>query len=311
MSGELDLSIVIVSYETRELVCACLRSLQRVRPALQLEVIVVDNASTDGTVDALRREFPEAQLLPLPRNVGFAAGCNQGLLKMRGRHALLLNSDTELLPGALEECVAYLDSHPDVGVVGPQLLNPDGSKQNCIHNAPTLVSELVGQSLLRRLFPQRYPSRHRDYSEPLEVEAVLGAALMVRADVVQRVGPLDEDFFFFLEETDWCCRIRAAGFKVVHLPSAELVHISGAASKQKAPLRTRIEYHRSRYTFFAKHYGALGNALLKGIVLTKTALGCLVGGKRAADYRALLRWHWNGRQYDARIANNTATADDR
>jgi GT2 family glycosyltransferase len=294
MSGAPDLSIVIVAWNVRDLVLDCLASIAAARLAFAYEVILVDNGSADGTVAAVARQFPEVQVIALPRNIGFGAGNNQGMLKASGRHIVLLNSDTIVLPGGLERCVAYLDAHPDVGVVGPQLLNPDRSKQNCIHNSPTLVSEVVSQSLLRRLFPRRWPSKQNHYAAPIEVEAVLGACLFLRAEVLREVGPIDEDYFFFLEETDWCHRIRRRGWRVVHLPDAFVIHLYGESTKKKLPLRTRIEYWRSRYTFFRKNRGPLAYRALRAIARVKLLAGCAFGGARAAEYRAILAWHRAG-----------------
>jgi GT2 family glycosyltransferase len=295
MKPEVDLSIVIVAWNVRDLVLDCLESIREAKLGFTYEVIVVDNGSADGTVQAVAGKYPDTRVLALPRNIGFGAGNNRGLEIMRGRHAVLLNSDTLVLPGGLEACVAFLDAHPEVGVVGPQLLNPDHSKQNCIHNSPTLVSELVGQSLLRRLFPRRYPSKLVDYTEPLEVEAVLGACLFVRREVIDQVGLIDEDYFFFLEETDWCHRIRAAGWKVYHLPGAFVVHLYGESTKKKVPLRTRIEYYRSRDTFFRKNRGPAAYLALRAIVVARILLGCVFGGRRADEYRKILAWYRAGR----------------
>jgi GT2 family glycosyltransferase len=295
VTPEVDLSIVIVAWNVRDLVLDCLESIREAKLGMSYEVIVVDNGSADGTVEAVRASYPDTRVLALPKNIGFGAGNNRGLEVMRGRHAVLLNSDTIVLPDGLEACVAFLDAHPEVGVVGPQLLNPDRSKQNCIHNSPTLVSELVGQSLLRRLFPRRYPSKRIDYRAPLEVEAVLGACLFVRREVIAQVGLIDEDYFFFLEETDWCHRIRAAGWKIYHLPDAFVVHLYGASTKKKVPLRTRIEYYRSRDTFFRKNRGPGAYRALRAIVMAKILLGCVFGGRRAAEYRSILAWHRAGR----------------
>jgi len=299
LGTETELSIIIVAWNVRDLVLDCLASLRLAQLALRHEIILVDNGSVDHTVAAVRQQFPEVHVLALPRNIGFAAGNNQGLLKASGRYALLLNSDTIVLEGGLERCVAYLDAHPNVGVVGPQLLNPDRTKQNCVHNSPTLVSELVGASLLRRLFPRRHPSKRIDYSGPVDVEAVLGACLFVRREVVNQVGPIDEEYFFFLEETDWCHRIRQAGWRIVHLPDAHVIHLYGESTKKKVPLRTRIEYYRSRYTFFRKNRGPLACAVLQAIVMAKLLLGAVAGGRRAAEYRQILAWHAAGRPAEA------------
>ena len=168
---------------------------------------------------------------------------------------MLLNNDTVVLRDGLERCVRHLDAHPDVGVVGPQLLNPDGSKQNSIHSTPNLVTELCRRACSSRLAPWRYPSKRYEHSGPIVVEAVLGACLCVRREVLEDVGPMPEEYFFFLEETDWCLRIRRAGWKVVHLPDARIVHVHGATTKKRIPAETRIEYHRSLYRFFQTHRG--------------------------------------------------------
>jgi len=303
VNPEVDLSIIIVAWNVRDLVLDCLESIREAKLGLSFEVIVVDNGSADGTVEAVQARYPSTRVLALPRNIGFGAGNNRGMEVMRGRHAVLLNSDTIVLPGGLEACVEFLDAHPEVGVVGPQLLNPDRSKQNCIHNSPTLLSELVGQSLLRRLFPGRYPSKLVDYREPLEVEAVLGACLFARREVIERVGLIDEAYFFFLEETDWCHRIREAGWKVYHLPGAFVVHLYGESTKKKVPLRTRIEYYRSREIFFRKNRGPAAFAALRAIVMLKILLGCVFGGKRAGEYRKILAWYRAGQPATAGLGS--------
>jgi len=302
MSVSVDLSIVIVAWNVRDLVLDCLASIDAAKLGVRYEVILVDNGSVDFTVEAVTRQFPETRILALPKNIGFGAGNNRGLEVMRGRVAVLLNSDTIVLPGGLEACVRHLDENPEVGVVGPQLLNPDRSKQNCIHNSPNLVSELVGQSLLRRLFKRRYPSKLVDYAAPVEVEAVLGACLFVRREVVEQVGMIDEGYFFFLEETDWCHRIREAGFRIVHLPDAYVIHLYGESTKKKTPLRTRIEFYRSRYLFFRKNRSRAAYVVLRGIVMAKILAGVVFGGRRADEYRKILRWHLAGEDSTAGLS---------
>lgn len=304
----IDLSLVIVTWNGWPWLERCLESVDRqVRAAgkLALEVIVVDNGSTDGTVARLAERFPWAACLALPENRGFAAGANAGLRRAAGRHVALLNNDTELEAGALEACVAHLDAHPEVGVVGPQLLHPDGRKQNSVHAEPGLTGEIVPRWLLETLLPRRHPSKRFAHDRPVEVDAVLGACLVARRDVLERVGLLPEDYFFFLEETDWCRAIRAAGFRVVHLPHVNVRHVHGATSKKRDPARTRIEYHRSLYRYFRKNRGPVAFGVLVAVRLAKSVLHVLVGAPAAllsrngrerwrARWRVLV-WHLAGR----------------
>jgi GT2 family glycosyltransferase len=318
-----DLSIVLLTWNGRELALACLGSIERTLrgpgATLSVETLVVDNGSSDGTVAAVRERFPWAELVALPRNVGFAAGNNAGLARARGRHVVLLNNDTEVLPGCFEACVRHLEAHTDVGVVGPQLLHPDGRLQNSIHNAPTLLGELVPRGVLETLWPSRYPSKRFQHDGPLDVEAVLGACMVARREALDAVGPLPEDYFFFLEETDWLFAMRAAGWRVVHLPEARLVHIHGATTKKRVPLATRIEYHRSLYHFFRKRRGAGRAAAVVAVRIAKLVLALLALAPLALVLRgqrerwreraAILAWHLRGCPRSWGLAGIRATAE--
>jgi len=234
------------------------------------------------------------------------------LRRAKGRHAVLLNSDTVVLPDALERCVRYLDAHPEVGVVGLQLLNPDRSKQNCIHNFPSLITEIFPKGVLEILFPGRYPSKRYHHPAPISVEAVLGACLLVRREVLESVGLMPEDYFFFLEETDWCFQISRAGWRVVHIPDARVIHIFGASTKKKVPAETRIEYHRSLYHFFRKNRGPLPALLIVILRVLKAILYVVWGIPGALVYRRsrdrwrqdwrVLRWHLRGCPEDEGLA---------
>jgi hypothetical protein len=309
--SDVDLSIVVLTWNGRELVLACLESIDRAVRArrdaerIETETIVVDNGSSDGTARAVRERFPWAELIALPRNVGFAAGHNVGLARAkRGRHLLLLNDDTQVVPGALERCVRFLDDAPDVGAVGPQLLHPDGRRQNSIHAFPRLLTETVPRGLLETLFPRRFPSKRYAHAGPIDVEAVLGACIAVRRETLDAVGPLPEDYFFFLEETDWLFRMRRAGWRVVHLPDAKLVHVHGAATKKKVPLATRIEYHRSLYRFFRRNRGPGQAAVVVALRVARLAAAlvvlaplALVSARERERWRqrlAILAWHARG-----------------
>jgi GT2 family glycosyltransferase len=301
----IDLSIVVLNWNGRALLLDCLRSLEReVRSRrdagrLDTEVLVVDQAYSDGSVQAVAAEFPAAELVALPANLGFAAGNNAGLRRARGRYVALLNNDTQVLPDALERCVRHLDAHPEVGLVGPQLLNPDGSKQNSVHNVPGLLTEVVPRGVLETLFPRRFPSKRYEHAGPLEGEGVLGACMVVRREVLERVGPLPEDYFFFLEETDWCWRIRRAGWRIHHLPDARVIHAHSAAAK-RLPAETRSITARSATS--SGSHGVRSAPLRRSAWRRACSTRRPVGGTRLeAAARALapglrvLAWHLRGR----------------
>ena len=224
---------------------------------------------------------------------------------MRGSIWLLLNSDARVTPGCIERVRAELAARPGVGIAGVQLVRSDGSLQSSVHGFPSLLRELTPRPLLERLAPRRFPSRRRPPSEPVEVEAVLGAALFVRARAAREVGPLCEDFFFFLEETDWCWRMREAGWSVLHVPGARAVHLSGASSKRRLPARTRIEYHRSLYRFLELHRGGASARAVRCLRILRSTLLLPVLGllapfsvrsrQRLRERGALVLWHLRGR----------------
>ncbi len=319
-----DLSIVIASWDGRELLLECLSAIDReVRSRtgpdrIRTETLLVDNGSTDGSADAVRERFPWVEVLALERNLGFAAASNVGLRHAKGRHVVLLNNDAFVLRDALESCVRFLDDHPDAGVVGPRLLNEDGSRQSSVHNIPTLTTELLPRWLLELSSPGRHPSKRSAHAGPVEVEAVAGACLVVRGEVVQSVGLLPEEYFFFLEETAWCQRIHRAGWRVYHLPEARVLHVLGASSKKRLPAETRIEFHRSLSRFFRSERGPLVGATVVAIrvgrLLNSIALGALLvpfSGRRRERSRQnlrLLRWHLRGCPADEGLARPGATA---
>ncbi len=266
-----DLSIIIVNWNTKEFLFSCVRSVFEDGQRMGWEVIVVDNGSHDGSADEIRKTFPLIHLIENEKNLGFARAVNQGLQKASGRYVLLLNPDTQVKHGAIERLMSFMDAHPNAGISGAQLLNPNGSRQNCIANFPSLATELLNKSLLRWLFPERFPGKERIYSEPIDVDSVIGACMMVRRDAWGQVGFLDEDYFLFLEETDWCYRMKRAGWKIYHVPDAEVYHFQGK-SAEKEKKRARVEYFRSRYHFFKKNKGHLQWFILLAGVLIR--LGC-------------------------------------
>lgn len=266
-----DLSIVILNYNTRDHLRACLRSV--LAEAAGAEVLVVDNASTDGSADMVAAEFPAVGLIRAPRNGGYAYGNNLALRQVHGDAILLLNPDTTVDPGSVAGLVDALDRHPEAGVVGPKLLRPDGSIHlACRRSFPTPAVAFYRLAGLSRLFPRsrrfgRYNLTYADPDQPMEVDAVCGACLLIRRAVVQRIGLLDERFFLYGEDLDWCLRARQAGWKVRYEPGVVVRHQHGAASRKRA-LRTTFHFFRAMDLFYRKHYLRRYHPLVTGMVRT-------------------------------------------
>ncbi|GAX60207.1 glycosyltransferase family 2 [Candidatus Scalindua japonica] len=230
----------------------CLHSIYKTVTDINFEIHVVDNNSKDGSQMAVKKEFPDVKLIENEVNTGFAHANNQAFNIMRGRFAVLLNSDAVLKEHSIEKLLAFMTGTPRAGIAGVQLLNDDGSRQNSIDNFPSIETEIFNKNILRLFFPNKYPSKNRSYQEPIEVDSVIGACMIVRKEAMEEVGMFDEDYFIFLEETDWCFRMYKKGWKVYHVPDAEVFHLSGH-SKKKNPWRSQIEYYKSLYKFFRKN----------------------------------------------------------
>ncbi|MFH1020123.1 MAG: glycosyltransferase family 2 protein [Pseudomonadota bacterium] len=301
----MDVSIVIVNWNTRDLLLDCLASVYALVREVSFEVFVVDNASADGSVAAVRAQYPQVSVIENEKNLGFAAANNKALRVMQGKYALLLNTDAIVTEGAIAKLFGYMESHSDVAMACGQLLNADGSKQNSIANFPSLWSLLCNETVLRILFPRRYPSKRQEYRAPIEVESCIGACLMVRKAAMDAVGLLDERYFFFMEETDWAFAMHRAGWKSCFVPEARIYHLQGRSAGHN--VRARIMFYRARYQYFRKWFPQvwplqgllivvrlLINVLLNGIGLIMT-LG-LHGGIRGrlALYLQLLSWHLRG-----------------
>ena len=289
-----ELSVVIVSWNTRELLARCLAALEAERPKVALEVIVVDNGSADGSRELAARDFPLTRLVANTDNRGFAAANNQGIAAARGDYVFLLNSDTEVEPGSLRALLDFAGAHPEAGVVGPQLLNPDGSLQPSGGHFPTPLStfaELLGVDRLAGR--PRYGTR-RDYSLPAVVDEVSGAAMLVRASLLRELGGLDEGFAWGYEDVDLCRRAKAAGWSVHYLPAARVRHEWGA-SRRLAPAATVLKAIEGRGHYFRKHHGPVAAALLMAATgASHLARSALFGaaGIRDARLRARAATEW-------------------
>ena len=254
-----DLSVIIVNFNCSRLLRDCLHSLKEAAPRRRLEIIVVDNASSDGAPKMVREEFPAVKLIANTENRGFTGGNNQGLEIARGRHILLLNNDTRVMPNAFEKAIVWMDRHPDVGAAGLKLLNEDGSLQLSCRRFPSFSQALFNRhSLPTRLFPSNRFSRQYlmtdfRHHRTQDVDWVSGACLMLRRETYEQIGGLDERFFMYSEDVDYCYRVWAAGHRVVYLPFARVTHLVGQSSKKNQALTIR-ERHRSMYRFYKKHY---------------------------------------------------------
>jgi GT2 family glycosyltransferase len=301
----LDISVIVVSFNTRGLVLDCLASVFETIKDISFEVWLVDNNSTDGTVGAVRKAYPDVAIIENEENLGFAAANNQALRQMNGRYALLLNSDTVLTKGAVRELYEFMEHTPEAGMACGQLLNQDGSKQNSIASFPSLLTLLANETALRILMPDRFPSKRRDYASPIEVDSGIGACLMVRKEAIDDVGFFDERYFFFFEETDWAYRMKRNKWAMYFVPSARIYHAQGKTVG--SGVNSRIMFYRSRYLFFKKwhrhsyplFYSIVFLRLLVNAVLSFIGLLFTLGLKESIRgkliiYAWLVIWHLKG-----------------
>lgn len=296
-----DLAASIVNYRTPWLLAACLDALASAQnnEGLTLSVTVVDNASNDGSAELVAERFGWVRLIRNPRNVGFGRAHNQALRGAEARHLLVLNADTAPRPGALRRLVDELDAQPDVAVVGPRLRYPDGRVQPSRRRFPTVATLFLESTQLQRFWPdnavlRRYYVADRSDAEVQDVDWLVGACLCVRAAAAAQVGLFDERFFLYSEEIDWCRRFKAAGWRVVYVPDADVVHVEGASSRLDLAMRDR-QFQTSKLRYAAKWHGAgVARALQAYLVVEYLARALEEGlklavGSRVAERRARLR----------------------
>lgn len=275
-SRNIDLSVIIVTHNTRDLLRACLESIRAKTRQIRYEIIVVDNRSTDGTRDLLAQAFPDVRYLYRDEPSAFAAANNLGIGASRGRHVLLLNSDTVLENDALDRMVRFLDAHPECGIAGCQLLNSDGTLQLSCRRFPGYLTALFNRySLLTRLFPDNTCSRaylmsDADHNRTTYVDWVSGACLFARRTAIEDVGLLDERIALTTEDVDWCKRMWEAGWAVAYHPAARVIHHIGATMRQH-PYRVIVLRHHSMYYYYRKHVSesvlVIDAAVFCGLVL--------------------------------------------
>jgi GT2 family glycosyltransferase len=301
----IDISVIIINWNTRDLLLNCIHSVYETLRNISFEIWIVDNASTDGSQESVKTAFPDIHLIENDQNRGFAAANNQAFKQMSGRYALLLNSDAALTEDAALTLLSFMDVMPNVGMACGQLVNPDGSLQNSIANFPTLLALISNETLLRILFPQKYPSKRRVYTSPIPVESGIGACLMVRKTAMDCVGVFDENYFFFFEETDWAYRMQREGWQIYFVPSARIIHAQGKSAGSS--VSSRIMFYRSRYIFLKKwhptiypllvtmiFFRLLVNALLS-LLGTGLTLGMVPNlATKTLRYFQLIGWHLKG-----------------
>lgn len=252
-------SAVIVSWNTRQLTLDCVASLQSTRPALFTEIIVVDNASADDTVPQLRQRYPHVQVIANQQNLGFARANNLGMNRSTGRYVALINSDVVVSPGSLEKIVAYLDRHPDIGLLGPKMILRDGSIGRSVFKFPTVWSWFCNALGLSTAFKGsdtfgNFERTNFDYTKTQDVDVLTGWFWVVRSGALEKVGVLDDRFFMYGEDLDWPKRFHKAGWRVTYYAEAEAIHYCGASS-DRAPAHFYVEMNRANLQYFRKHHG--------------------------------------------------------
>jgi GT2 family glycosyltransferase len=280
---DVDLTIVIVNWNTKRHLRRCLETIFRPSVETRFEVIVVDNASRDGSADMAEVEFPQTNVIRNERNLGFAKAANQAIILGRGNFFLLLNPDAALQENAIDRAVEFAREHPDIGIVGCKILNEDGTLQHSCRRFPTPAVGLFRNTVLGRLFPRNrylraYLMTDWDHRHLREVDWVSGACMLIRREALSEVGILDERYFMYCEDLDLCFRAHNAGWKVFYYPRAAAVHRKGASSDQ-AQVRCVVAFHKSLYKFFNKYFAKarfLPYRWLVGLLLVIRATAIIV-----------------------------------
>lgn len=255
----MDLSIIILNYNTRDLTLNALKSVFASITSFTYEVILVDNASRDDSVAVIREEYPNVQLIVNGENVGFSKANNQAIRQARGSYVLLLNSDTVLEKDTLQTMISFMNDHPEVGAGGCKVVLPDGKLDKaCRRGFPTPSASFYYAFGFSKLFPNnpRFNQYQLGYLNPDDsypVDCLVGAFMMVRREAIDQIGLLDEEFFMYGEDIDWCYRIKQAGWQIYYYPKTKIVHYKGASSRRK-PWKIVYEFHRAMFLFHRKHY---------------------------------------------------------
>ncbi|MBN1779473.1 MAG: glycosyltransferase family 2 protein [Candidatus Buchananbacteria bacterium] len=254
----MELSIIIVNWNVEKLLERCLESIYKYQGNLELEVIVVDNASKDRSLEMIKNNFPQVKLIVNQANRGFAAANNQGIEIASGRYLLLLNPDTEIKENSLHQSLEFFRTQEKVGVMGCKILNPDGSLQPSVRRFPTITAVILILSKIAKLLPnlpalKKYLAKDFDYRESQAVDQVMGAFFLIKRELIEQIGVLDERFFIWFEEVDFCYRAKKAGWQIWYYPDAEIIHYGGSSFKQALVVRKQWLFFQSALKYFVKH----------------------------------------------------------
>lgn len=254
----MDLSIIIVSWNTQDLLAKCLSSIFNFTRSLDFEVFVVDNASTDNTPAMLQRDFPQVHLIANKDNLGFAQANNQAINQAQGNYILLLNPDTEVFDSSLSHLLDFMASHPEIDILGPKLLHSDKTTQASLRRFPKFWDQFLILLKLHNFFPNLSPLKKYhmfdfSYDEPAPVDQIMGAAMLIRKELFDKIGLLDEKFWLLFEEVDFCRRAKNAGAKIYFTPQAQIIHHKGESFSQRQALSKQINFNRNLFRYFRKH----------------------------------------------------------
>ncbi len=278
--SNIDVSIIIVSWNTREILCKCLEALCNHARNMSCEIILVDNGSSDGSPEAVEKEFPQVKLIRNKKNLGFAKANNIGIRASVGRYLCLINSDVFVLDNCIDALINFMDENPSVGIAGPRICNPDGSLQTSCRSYPSIWNTFCQAVGLSKLFPKsaffsEAFMKYWAHDTRRQVDVLSGCFWIVRREAVETVGLLDEKFFIYGEDIDWCRRFREAGWDVVFYPGAEAIHIHRASSSND-PLRFYIEMQKADMHYWRKHHGVLSRFAYICIILLRHVLRILL-----------------------------------
>ncbi|OPH56732.1 glycosyl transferase family 2 [Paenibacillus ferrarius] len=273
----MDLSIIVLNYKTRDLTLACIQSVFSSSTSYKYEIILIDNASSDGIIQAINEQYPQVVTIANTDNVGFSKANNQGIRVAKGRYVLLLNSDTIVQPDTLDTMVHFMDENPSVGASGCKIVLPDGSLDKaCKRGFPTPSASFYYAFGFSKLFPKKprfnqYQLGYLNPDDEYPIDSLVGAFMLIRREAIEQVGMLDEEFFMYGEDIDWCYRIKQAGWVNYYYPRTHIVHHKGASSRRK-PFKIIYEFHRAMILFHNKHYRHKYSWLTNAIVYSGVGL---------------------------------------